>query len=249
MSDWVLLRGLTRESRHWGRFPGVLQEHFPKARIHTPDLPGNGLLNGERSPPSIEFMAELCRARLLAEGLVPPCRLLGLSMGGMAALAWAARHPGEVEACVLINSSLAPVNPFYQRLRPGAYLPLAATLLPGLPPRSRESLVIGLTIRLCADRLKLAQDWAGYRRENPVSVGNAVRQLVAAWRFRGAKPVVPCLLLASRRDRLVDSRCSRDLALAWNAAFAEHPDAGHDLPLDDGPWVAARIGQWLAGPG
>ena len=29
MSTWVLLRGLTRESRHWGDFPDILREHLP----------------------------------------------------------------------------------------------------------------------------------------------------------------------------------------------------------------------------
>ena len=28
MSTWVLLRGLTRESRHWGDFPDILREHL-----------------------------------------------------------------------------------------------------------------------------------------------------------------------------------------------------------------------------
>ena len=27
-----------------------------------------------------------------------------------------------------------------------------------------------------------------------------------------------------------------------------HPDAGHDLPQDDGPWVAERIRLWLEDP-
>jgi hypothetical protein len=26
-----------------------------------------------------------------------------------------------------------------------------------------------------------------------------------------------------------------------------HPSAGHDLPLDDGPWVAAQVRDWLTG--
>ena len=37
----------------------------------------------------------------------------------------------------------------------------------------------------------------------------------------------------------------RRLAAQWATAFAEHPTAGHDLPLDDGAWVARQVGDWL----
>lgn len=57
----------------------------------------------------------------------------------------------------------------------------------------------------------------------------------------------PLLVLAGARDRLVDPRCSRRLAQAWGAEFRLHPGAGHDLPLDDGAWVAAQVAAWLAG--
>jgi hypothetical protein len=29
--------------------------------------------------------------------------------------------------------------------------------------------------------------------------------------------------------------------------LAIHPGAGHDLPLDDAPWVAQQVRDWLAG--
>jgi hypothetical protein len=34
------------------------------------------------------------------------------------------------------------------------------------------------------------------------------------------------------------------LAGAWGAALRVHPTAGHDLPLDDGGWVAEQISTW-----
>jgi len=30
---------------------------------------------------------------------------------------------------------------------------------------------------------------------------------------------------------------------AWGADFALHPNAGHDLPLDDGDWVARDVNE------
>jgi hypothetical protein len=35
------------------------------------------------------------------------------------------------------------------------------------------------------------------------------------------------------------------VAAQWQTGFAMHPEAGHDLPLDDGPWVAHRVRNWL----
>jgi predicted alpha/beta hydrolase family esterase len=58
---------------------------------------------------------------------------------------------------------------------------------------------------------------------------------------------VPLLLLASQRDGLVDSRCTARLAQRWHAALAKHERAGHDLPLDDGAWVAEQVGRWSEG--
>ena len=76
---------------------------------------------------------------------------------------------------------------------------------------------------------------------------NALRQLLAAARYSApeAPPPVPVLLLASARDQLVSPNCSRTLARRWGVPLAMHPSAGHDLPLDDGPWVAAEIRRWL----
>jgi hypothetical protein len=52
------------------------------------------------------------------------------------------------------------------------------------------------------------------------------------------------LVLSSAGDQLVDPRCSP----RWRARqvpHAAHPDAGHDLPLDDGAWVAGQVAGWL----
>ncbi|MBK7793953.1 MAG: hypothetical protein IPJ62_16665, partial [Betaproteobacteria bacterium] len=57
-------------------------------------------------------------------------------------------------------------------------------------------------------------------------------------------PAAGVLILASANDALVDPRCSQALAEAWRATIAVHPKAGHDLPLDDGPWVAEQVARW-----
>ena len=246
MSAWILLRGLTRESRHWGAFPQMLHDACPAMATHTLDLPGNGRLNEQASPTHVEAMAEHCRMQLREQGIAPPYFLLAMSLGAMVAVAWMSRHPEEIGGGVLINTSLRPFSPFHHRLRPHNYLPLARLLLHGGTVEERERTILRLT-SCNAERPETLAAWAAHARQNPVSSRNALRQLLAAARYRApaAKPAPPMLILASTQDRLVNPRCSRRLARCWKTDFAEHPGAGHDLPLDDGPWVAEQVSLWL----
>ena len=70
----------------------------------------------------VEPLREQVRAQLGAAGLGGrPLHLLAMSLGAMVAIAWAQRHPGELAGMVLINTSVRPLNPFWQRLRPRAW--------------------------------------------------------------------------------------------------------------------------------
>ncbi len=246
MSTWVFLRGLVREARHWGEFPALFRAQVPDAQVVTPDLPGNGRLHQARSPIRIEEMAEHVRRELSARGLAPPCYLLGMSMGAMVAVAWATLHPQELRGCVLINSSLRRFAPFYQRLLPRAY-PTVLSLIGGGAER-QERAILRLTSCRGDAQSDLLDAWLGYRREYPVARRNALRQLFAAARYRAplCKPAPPMLVMTSAKDRLVDSRCSLNLAANWQTTLAIHPSAGHDLPLDDAHWVAKQVRDWLA---
>lgn len=247
MTRWLFLRGLTRSAAHWDDFPERFGDRLGGVRVDCIELPGNGSLNRTRSPSRIEAIAEHCRQEALARRIPPPYRLLALSLGAMVALAWSIRHPHEVEAGVLINTSLRPYAPFHRRLRPTAWLPLIALCRPGLAPHEREAAILRLSSRLAADPERILARWCALRREFPVGLGNALRQLLAATRFRApaTPPAAPLLLLAGSGDRLVDPACSRQLAGRWRCAYAEHPQAGHDLPLDAADWVVEQVRDWL----
>lgn len=248
MTPWVLLRGLTRESRHWGEFPLRLGEAMGGAPVICLDLPGNGRLNHLDSPPGVEAMADHCHAELARRGIAAPCRVLAMSLGAMVSVAWARRHPGDIAAAVLISTSLRPFSPFHRRLRPANY-PCLLRLLLGRPDdRTLETAILAMTTRRVADPQLVIRQWLQWRSENPVCRRNALRQLLAAARYRAPQrhPLDRLLLLAGAGDRLVDPRCSQTLADRWGAGLAIHPTAGHDLPLDDGSWVLVRIQEWLA---
>ena len=251
MSTWVLLRGLTRESRHWGEFPAVLQRQLGSVQVVALDQPGNGQLNAQASPTRVGEMAEACRVALRERGLEPPYHLLAMSLGAMVALAWANEHPEELQGCVLINTSLRTFSPWYQRLRPRNYGRVLGMAL-SRDLEANERTVLAMTTRHpTVDKTTLLAQWASWRRERPVSRANALRQLWAAARFGTPReaPEVPLLVLVSAADGLVDPRCSQRLAQAWGAEVRTHPTAGHDLPLDDAAWVAREVAAWIPGPG
>lgn len=245
MTTWVLLRGLMREARHWGEFPAQLQAACGAQRVLTPNFAGNGELHRASSAASVAEMTEQLRRQLQQRGLTPPYHVLALSLGAMVAVDWSARYPAELARMALINTSLAPHNPFYQRLRPRNYLHLLAALLHGAP-QQREHLILRLTSSQGTHAAALLQQWQAYAQQYPVRRVNILRQLHAALRYRApaGAPAMPTLLLAGAQDALVDARCSHTLAARWHCPLRLHPGAGHDLPLDDGAWVLRQLQEW-----
>ena len=242
---WVFLRGLARESGHWANFLAAFQQALPDSFVITLDLPGNGHLNQQRSPLSIQGMVAHCRAELTLRDLKPPYQLLAISLGGMVSVAWAQTYPHEIAAQVLINTSMRPFNPFYQRLRPANYQRLLKLLLGRASPETWERTILEITSnRSIADVLP---QWLALRQTHPVSSANVLRQLIAAARFSASQqaPKVPTLVLASIEDHLVAVACSQNLAQRWTCPLRLHPSAGHDLTLDDGPWVALQVSHWF----
>lgn len=247
MTTWVLLRGLMREARHWGEFPLLFKSATGTQQVVTLDFPGNGSLHAQTSPASVAAMANHSRMQLQQLGYAPPYRVLALSLGAMVAVAWSELYPAEIERLVLINTSLAPYNPFYHRLRPANYLALTRLLYGSAA--QRESLILRLTsTRSDTKNLQAILDqWISYAQEFTIARANILRQLQAALCYRAGPttPTAPVLLLAGQQDQLVNVQCSLTLAQHWRCAIKMHPTAGHDLPLDDGAWVTQQVKEWL----
>lgn len=248
---WVLLRGLGRESGHWGGFPGRLSQALgPGHRVLTHDLPGMGTRHAERSPYSVAAMAADARERLAAHRADGPLRLVALSLGAMVAIEWARQWPQDLAGCALINTSLPRFSTPWERLRPESAWQLLRLLLAAMWPTAsvlaREETVMRLTSARPELHPREAARWAALTDAHPAHAGNVLRQLLAAASFRAPReaPHCPLLLIVSKGDRLVSPRCSKAIAVHWNAPLVEHPWAGHDLPLDDGPWLASRLARW-----
>jgi len=242
---WLLVRGLTRERRHWHEFPRALAERVPGHEVVLLDLPGAGSEAARVPWPSVRWMA-----RDVARRFPPALRrpraavgLLGLSLGGMVALELCRLFPDLFPLAVIVNAS-SRLTPPQARLQPHAARELLQAALT-LDAVQREQRVLALTSTLPeAERQRYAALSAEFARDAPVARRTLLAQLLAAARFRPPPPRslhTRLSFVCSERDAVVSPRCSRDLAAFYASACAEHPHAGHDLALDDPVWLCERI--------
>ena len=246
MSTWLLLRGWAREARHWGHFLPLFRAAVQPARVLALDLPGSGELRAQASPLAVARIVERLRHALDERAVRPPYSLLGLSFGGMVAIDWATRHAAEVERCALLGTSARPFCAVYERLRWAALGSIAKILLTR-DIAARERAILALVSSDEQRRQDALGAWIRIAEDGGIRFANTLRQLVAAARYRAPTrpPDMPVLLLAGRGDRLVDRRCSENLARAWRVPLRAHPTAGHDLALDAGAWVVDEVAAWL----
>lgn len=241
-TNWLLLHGLSRDQRHWGDFPGVLQA-ATGGEVHHLDVPGVGTERNRLSPCSVAAITDDLRSRLdPGDG---SWAVLGLSLGGMIAMDWCARYPDDFDRAVIVNTS-GGHSPARQRYRPANVPTLAAA-----PFRSHDSgeraILRAMSNRGAADTAETARQWARWADESPASPRSLARQFWAVTRFDPPPKIsVPLLVLASRADRVVSHRCAERLAAWYAAELRLHDTAGHDLPFDDPAWVCEQLTTWTA---
>lgn len=242
---WVLLRGLTRGQGHWGSFPAQLRAALPAGSVViTPDMAGNGQRHAALSPRTVPALLDDVRAQLPMDRR--PFKVVAMSLGAMLAAHWAHTHPQELHSAVLINTSLRPFSPFWQRLRPRQYGRILQLLICQPDAAVWERAILRMTSCHAAQPDAVLQDWVSLRTQQPVSTRNALAQLQAAIGYRApsVRPAVPLLLLNGLGDQLVHPDCSARLAQAWQCPLLRHPTAGHDLPLDAPDWVIQQVTAW-----
>lgn len=241
---WLLLRGLGRERGHWFEFPRLLEDALG-VRTERLDLPGAGERRGEPAAPSVEAMARELSGMLAARKATQPWGVLGISLGGMVALSLAEQWPEGISHVVVINTS-SRLSFGHQRLRPAACLALLRSALLR-DTEARERRIYSLTTNApCSDVERWARQAAELARRSPLRRGALLAQLLAAAAFRAPTRITqPALVLGGAADRVVDAACSSALARRLGAPHHCHPNAGHDLPLEDPRWVIEHIRSWL----
>ncbi len=236
---WVWLRGLARESGHWGGLPR-LAELAMDEQVITLDLPGVGTKCQRDCPLNIhDIVAELTEET----ANLTEIRLMGVSLGGLIALHWAA-HDQRIKQLVLINAS-SRLNFLYHRLKLNSAWHLLTAFTSNRCVEEQEQRVLEVVSNEPVRARQIVSLWAEIARRRPVTLRLVFRQLLLA-SFAGLpkrRDLKHCQIkvIASRSDRLVAPVCSKKLADYFDSPLVSHPSAGHDLPLDDPEWLLQQI--------
>jgi pimeloyl-ACP methyl ester carboxylesterase len=97
----ILLHGYLETMEVWENTVAELSKTF---RVITLDLPGHGLSGFCQNATTMEFMAD-CLKALLDKQNVSECFVVGHSMGGYVALAFAKKYPAAAKALCLFSST------------------------------------------------------------------------------------------------------------------------------------------------
>lgn len=226
---------------------GQLQTVQPRASLFVLDLPGTGRLWRERSPSQVSDMVANLRERVRAAGVQGPFGLVACSWGACLAAEWARQHAHELGVIVLVSPGMRPFTPVLRSLRKGLWTTALAEMLGRRSPFERDQRYWFTHTSLEHPPAELLQHWRQLRRSHPLKARNGWRQALAVWRFETTKrrPHSQVLLLAGKGDAWLDWRVSAAISRAWGAALRVHPEAGHDLLLDDPAWVARSVAEWL----
>lgn len=245
---FVLLRGLAREAKHWGQFSSELSKASFCKKIIKCDLPGMGVHHNLSAPFTIKeivgFIKSKYHNQLKQEQSL---FLIGLSLGGMVAYEYTKQDPDLFAKVAIINSSFSGLSPVYDRVRPLAMMKLLSIMAEKQAP-NRERKILPLISNFHSTDQDVLQDFIKISNKRPVSMKNVISQLIAASRYRlklTEKPIVKGLVLCSREDRLVNSKCSHEFAKALAWPIKEHSLAGHDLPLDAPEWIVNEISNFI----
>lgn len=231
----VFLRGLIRGHYHWAGFPDRFKNNFKVIEV---ELPGNGYRFNELTPTDIPGMMHSIRDQVRAEH-TGPVTIIAISMGGMIATEWARQFPAEVSAMHLINTSLANMSLPWERMSAIGFFRLMGCA------GSRERLertIFSLTINRPYTATE-EQAWLDFAISHPLRWRNVFAQLIAASRYKGptSAPIERVFFYNAVKDRLVRSECTRRIAKRWKKPLLTHPEAGHDLPVDDPEWLEAEL--------
>ncbi|MBI5329025.1 MAG: pimeloyl-ACP methyl ester esterase BioH [Betaproteobacteria bacterium] len=230
----------------WGLHGGIWAETRALLPGDAPDLPGYGA-TPTVTPYTVETVADA-----VAASLDGPVDLIGWSMGGMTALALAARHPDKVRRLVLVGASPCFVN------RPGWGHGLDAEVVTGfsqsLAQDYKTTLQRFLALQARGDdearavisRLR-EKVLAHEPRPDTLAAGMDLLQQ-ADLRDVLEAVLCPTLVVHGAYDALCPVAAGRWLAAYLpDAALAEHPRASHAPFLSHPAWFVETVTEFLHG--
>ena len=242
----ILLHGLFGAGQNWGAIRKALA---PRFRVLTPDLRNHG------ASPRVAGMTYAAMAQDIADTMdaagIARAAILGHSMGGKAAMAFALSHPERVER--LVVADIAPVR-YEPALR--GYVPAmqAVPLRAGLTRREADA-VLAATIPEAGIRAFLLQSLR-FETDPPewrlglAELGAAMPEIEDFTAPPGARFGGPVLVMAGERSGYIrPEHQALFCTLFPRATFATVPAAGHWVHAENPAGFLAALEPFLAGGG
>lgn len=232
-----------------GDFEAMAEAMRGRYRIIAPDWPGQGRSGPASTAPGVRAYAEILRAFVDALRL-PRLALVGNSVGGGAALLYAARHPQQVRAVVVANPAGLDEGGFLGRM-------VTRWMSSRFAAAEREPEAFQAWFaRYYAQVLTGEAAWA--QRQRIVASGLEIAPLlVQAWRgfadpdndIRRELPglQMPVLVTWARQDRLVRWSRNRKAIELIARRQVEFFEAGHTPFLEDPARFVSLVEPFLAG--
>lgn len=219
----IYLHGAGLNAEIWGEVPGTAL-----------NLPGHGGRERAKRATAESFAEEIFHE--VPEDAV----LVGFSLGGMVALAFANRFPGHLRGLVLVDTPLrAPLKII------SWYTPFVAPVVTRVPGMRTIAKVVG-------SRIENPQGQARFRETlasgHPTGLSDA---LIVAGRFDGAKALqelsIPLQVQVGARSLLTGETYRQMVRAACPQAEIVELDCGHHIPSDDPEGMHREISRFANG--
>ena len=264
----VLLHGFSQSAHAWDEVVPHLATACPGRALWAPEFVGHGCSDAPRDPAPYAFSELVATLAAFIDEVVLPdearrapsasgrVALVGYSMGGRVALAYAVSHPQRVASLVLESSGLGPANEEARTQAAERDAALAARVRRepladfmdfwetrpvfssqlGLPPKRRTLL---RAARMRNDPEALALTFEGSGQHAMPDLSGAPAWLAS----RG----VPVLYLAGKLDPKY-AGVARQLSAtdAWGLDVRVLPDAGHDVHFEQPIAFCEQVAPFLA---
>jgi pimeloyl-ACP methyl ester carboxylesterase len=226
----VLIHGFPLDSSSWNEVAPLLEKDFD---LVLPDLRGFGGSSALEKSCSISDMADDI-AGLLDHLGIEKASLVGHSMGGYVALAFAKNHPQRVSGLGLMSSQAVGDSP---ERRDGRYKTAADVAEKGV-----GVVVEAMTSKLSANERVQAFVRGVMERQSSAGVINALKAMADREDLLQfvSTPNFPLLLIHGDSDVLIPIDRSKEIkAVVPGAHFVELQGAGH-MPMMEFPKEAAE---------
>ncbi len=244
----MIIRGMNRGVQHTHLMEEQIRlfekNNKIKINVYNWDIPGNGRLHKEKSFTSIESNVEHLRKKFLESKLDKKKDLImfAVSLGGMIGTKWLESYPGDFSEVYLANTSFQGACGLFDRLIPKNIPGFVSTVFQSTDEK-KEEIIYDIIINRQDKRETLIPYWSELRKKNPVSPFNTFRQIYAGMKFSISekKPHSKIKILVSENDKMVSSKCSKEISRMWKVPISIHPTAGHDILNDDLEWVLEEV--------